>query len=250
MKLQLPEMRLMQNYWIHHTAVLMEFDSEEIHEKYMQCLLKRDGLRKLIAKQLNIKPYFIELPCTEAIYFDIESNGNGIGIEKDKILSKCFGLRMYISVNSHLISRRYILMKLFQARNNNDFIQELMKMWGLKQEPNIQEIVMVYNLFGHLVKPRQRNLEEPTITISTPGLLAPTSRAISASISNTHHKRNLSRAFSRNLTISPKGQILMEHAESPMAMIGLKATSGGTPNSKTMIAMPAMDPYDSFSIRF
>jgi len=239
MKAQLPAIRKMQDHWIHHTAILFEVDSEEIQqkEKYMKCLLKRDALKKMFASILGLKQHFIELPSFEPLFIDIEHSMRlGIGIDatinsqneiEGKRITECCGIRAYISVNSHLMSRREILMKLFEARQNGKLKNKLMKIWDLKRIPCISECVMVYNLFGHLVKPRARNLDEPTITMtnaSALGLLAPRSAT----------------AFA----MTPTGKI---PETIDLRDLGVNVNHDITPSFKSM---SGRDPYGSFSIKF
>eukprot|EP01084_Bolivina_argentea_P098159 176436_1 len=148
MKLKVKKIKLNYKYFIHQTTFLMEISSEEIIKNVNKYLLKPNAFRCVIADTLKIKKKLIELPSFEAIKLDKDCDAN------NKKVTKIYGLKIHFTVNTIIMSRREILMKLKEADIDGSLVKKLIKYWNLNEEPCIDEIEMVYNLFGDLIIPR------------------------------------------------------------------------------------------------
>ena len=148
MKWQLHPIDTNHKFHIQRTAFLMEISSPEINGDPTSYLLRPDALRLAIATILDIAEtsHLVEFPLFEAIRLSTPSDG-----PDQETVSKCYGLKLYIAINSHLMSRRHILMKLESAQKSKVMAKGLMKAWSLTNEPTVDDIVMVYDLGGDLV---------------------------------------------------------------------------------------------------
>ena len=218
MRLQYPAIRQLHKYWVHQTAVLLEISSAKIGilPNARRYVLKRDAFRKAMAEILGIDANLVEIPLLKPIELNLNSS-----YSKGPQVAKCCGIKAYISVNTHQMPRRVVMMKLMEANEDGTLVSALDKIWELREEPMIEELVMIYNLFGHLVKPRKRNLEEPTITL-TPNSIIPTPKLLPS-------PQKLGSRDGGGLIISP----IAGHFKI-------------TPASKN----PNRSPYESFSIRY
>eukprot|EP01083_Nonionella_stella_P076286 207824_1 len=149
-KCETKPIELLRKYLIHNTAYLMEIEGEEIVTKSNQCLIRPNAFKNVIAQILEVEQNCIELPVFEGISVHQECECN------NKKVPKCYGLKMYIAVNTLEIPRRIILMKLKEAQTDGRLIRYLMDAWGLTEPPELQEIELVYNIGGDLVIPRAR----------------------------------------------------------------------------------------------
>ena len=153
MKLQLNLIQINDKFLLQQTAFLMEISSEEINQNSSQFLLKPNAFKQCIARVLSngddntININQIEFPSFEAIKVSTECNYKG-----EKVF-RCYGLKVHIAINTISMSRRVILMKLQEAQDDGALIQQLSIAWRLKEEPSIDDIVMVYDLNGdHVIQ--------------------------------------------------------------------------------------------------
>ena len=135
MNLRLNRSSLNRLFSVHRTAFLVEISSLEINRKCSSLLLRPSALKAVFAEILGVDGDCIELPLFEAI----------------KVNTRCHGLKLYLSVNTHTISRRAVLMKLEDAQKNEELVKGLVTAWNLEQDPSIDDIAMVYDLGGDLV---------------------------------------------------------------------------------------------------
>lgn len=148
MKYQLYPIDANHKFHIQRTAFLMEISSPEINDNATCYLLQPDALRRAIADILGISEtsHLVEFPLFEAIRLHTPCDS-----PDEQKVAKCYGLKVYMAINSRFMSRRQILMKLETAQKSKLMAKALMKVWTLTREPIIDDIVMVYDLGGDLV---------------------------------------------------------------------------------------------------
>lgn len=134
-------------FHIQRTAFLIEVASPEINGDPNRYALRPNALRMAIARILGIadESHLVEFPLFEAIRLSD---------------AKCYGLKLFVAINSHWMSRREILIKFQSARRSNAMANALRTAWSLSTAPSIDDIVMVYDLGGDLVIQRPLDPDE------------------------------------------------------------------------------------------